>query len=132
MKDFFALKTIATIFRVLGIVNILITFVFLIILLLSPSYSLLKQFSIIRGGDILSIILFLFLSLVPALILFAISETIFLFLQIEKNTRKDSKLEMLTKIADSQSETVDNDFQEWKKKNQNKTLNDYYQQKRQI
>ena len=131
MKEFYALKTIATIFKILGIINIIISVALLLFALLVPDYSLFSQFSIIRGGDIFAALIFLLLSLLPALIFFAFSEIILLFLQIEKNTRKDNNIETTINTTQNNNSNTNTDFQEWKKNNPNKTLNEYYQSKRQ-
>lgn len=130
MKDFFALRTIASIFRILGIINIIITVLLVLFLLLSPDSSVFGQISLFRGVNILGIILLLFLSLLPALLLFAISETILLFLKIEKNTRRNESVDKSSMEISNVTESLNSDFQEWKKNNPYKTINEYYQSKR--
>lgn len=133
MKDFYALKVISTIFRLLGIINIVITVGTLIIMLIGSSIPILQQFNILSGtgwAGFISTIIFIFLSLLPCLLFFAISEIILLFLQIEKNTRKDMQVQNTISPTINTDNTVNSDFQEWKKNNPHKSINDYYQSKR--
>ena len=120
--DYPSLSTISIIFKVIGIILVIISLIVFI-----------SGFSFFSNYGEETIVVYLILSsLVGGLLLsvpfFAFGELIKLFIRIELNTRKDNFQE--SDYKNSKSEQKNEDYEKWKMDNPDKTLNDYYASRR--
>lgn len=120
--DYPSLSTISIIFKVIGIILVIISLIVFI-----SGFSFLSNY----GEETIGVYLILS-SLVGGLLLsvpfFAFGELIKLFIRIELNTRKDNFQE--SDYKNSKSEQKNEDYEKWKMDNPDKTLNDYYASRR--
>ena len=127
-KEYPGLSTISIIFMVIGIVIIGFAIIGLIY-----GLSLLDEYGDERQVGIYLIISALVSGLLFSIPFFAFAELIKLLVRIEFNTRKDT-VDDISKRFDNighQQNSVASDkndisFEDWKKDNPTKTLNDYY------
>lgn len=120
--DYPSLSTISIIFKVIGIILVIISLIVFIY-----GFSFLSNY----GEETIGVYLILS-SLVGGLLLsvpfLAFGELIKLFIRIELNTRKDNFQE--SDYKNSKSEQKNEDYEKWKMNNPDKTLNDYYASRR--
>jgi hypothetical protein len=126
-KEYSALFTISTILKLIGIILLLaaiVGIIYGIVLVSDYEYEDLGPYVII--GSIV-------FGLLYPIIFFGSSELIKLFIRIEINTRKDISNDRSNKNINVDFHTQsDNDynsyksFDEWKKENPNKSINEYY------
>jgi len=114
-REYPNLSIISYIFKVIGVLIIAMAVIVLIIGVVKESFILIIS-AIVSG--------FLF-----SVVYFAFSELVKLFVRIEINTRKESIEERI--ISKERKVTVNNanaefSYEDWKKENQGKTINDYY------
>ncbi len=127
-NEYPGLSTISIIFKVIGIIIILFAVIALIY-----GLSLLGEYGDERQLGVYLIISALVSGLLFSIPFFAFAELIKLFVRIEFNTRKE-KDDEITKRFDSigqkqrfsNSDNNEISYEDWKKDNPGKTLNDYY------
>ena len=130
-KEYPELSIISIICKVVGVVIIIIAVIGLI-----KGFSLLGSYRNEEFG-----IYLIFSALLGGLLFsvpfFAIAEMIKLFIRIEFNTRKDNNNEPDKRIENTiQRQSLENNnnteisYEDWKKQNPGKTINDYYREKK--
>ena len=127
-SEYPGLSTISIIFRVIGIVIIVFAVIGLIY-----GLSLLGEYGDEKKVGIYLIISAIVSGLLFSIPFFAFAELIKLFVRIEFNTRKDTEKELNKgfDLTGHQQKIVDSDknemsYEDWKKDNPAKTINDYY------
>ena len=127
-NEYPGLSTISIIFKVIGIIIILFAVIALIF-----GLSLLGEYGYERQVGVYLIISALVSGLLFSIPFFAFAELIKLFIRIEFNTRKDKDDEITNRFDNieqkqksSNSDNNEISYEDWKKDNPGKTLNDYY------
>ncbi len=133
MKEFTTLKIIASFLKGIGLIIIVSSIgIGIFALLYSPKFASIDGIGLLSGS---TSVLIAFPGLILGTIILALSETIFLFLQIERNTRmrvnqthnsfltsKQNALTLMVELSEKEKSAI---YKDWCEKNPKKSIEDF-------